>query len=103
VIGFSFGGGGIDGWLDPEETRLIAEHLAQLDLPRYERTFEAMEECHRRFRTAQGTPQEAQNPSFQQVSLSYVRTVAEIAAQQGHGILWGNDLPLEASAYHPYL
>jgi len=27
------------------------------------------------------------------VSLSFVRTIAEIAAQQQRGILWGNDLP----------
>jgi hypothetical protein len=88
VIGYRFGNSdGIHGWLDPGETQALTEHLHALPLPRYPATFEAMDTALRDSRQSPaGFP-------FEQVSLSFVRTVAEIAAQEQRGILWGNDLP----------
>jgi hypothetical protein len=97
VIGYGFGNSdGIHGWLDPGETHALAEELHALPLPRYPATFEAMDAV---------MPEPYQPPAgfqFQHVSLSFVRTVAEIAAQDRRGILWGNDLPLHNWKEHSW-
>ncbi|MGN9768884.1 hypothetical protein ACTMS2_27400 [Micromonospora sp. SD12] len=62
----------------------LAARLDRLDLPRYERTFAAMADSWKR---AVGSTDE-----WQRVSLSFVRTVATIAAGDGRGLLWGNDV-----------
>jgi hypothetical protein len=85
VIGYGFGNG-IHGWLDPGETRALAEHLHALPLPRYPATLEAMDAV------MPGPHTFPAGFQFKHVSLSFVRTIAEIATQQQRGILWGNDL-----------
>lgn len=111
VIGYQWGFGyeGINGWLNPKETAELALKLDELSLPRYEPTFEAMKsfnhphpnkELHERFGiTAYDCPEF----SFQELSLSFVRTVATIAANENKGILWGNDV-MSADFYlnYPY-
>jgi hypothetical protein len=98
VIGYQWGFGyeGINGWLNPAETLELAIGLDELPLPRYELSFEAMrsfnrpnpnEELYEKFGLTQyifpGT-------SFEALSLSFVRTVATIAANENKGVLWGN-------------
>ncbi|MBL7260596.1 hypothetical protein [Paractinoplanes lichenicola] len=83
VVGFQWEiSSGILGWLTVPETRELAERLDRLDLPRYEPTFAAMAEQDR-------------NRDWAALSLSFVRTVATIAAGRGQGILWGNDVSSE--------
>lgn len=91
VIGYQFGFGseGINGWLDPSETADLARRLDLLQLPRYETSFAAMERL--RMPGADGG-YEYQGFSFEALSLSFVRTVALIAAKEGKGLLWGNGL-----------
>ncbi|MFG2010390.1 hypothetical protein ACGFNF_15095 [Micromonospora sp. NPDC048868] len=85
VWGYRFGvTEGIHGWLTNAETVELAARLDRLDLPRYEPTFAALADVWRR---AVGSTDE-----WQQVSLSFVRTVATIAAGDGRGLLWGNDV-----------
>jgi hypothetical protein len=96
VIGYLFGNSdGIHGWLDAAETDELAQRVARLELPQYEASFEAMERFRQRHTGPYGGSSFEPPPgySFPQLSLSFVRTVASIAAQQGRGILWGNDLP----------
>ena len=85
VVGHQFcGTDGIHGWLTGPETTELAGRLGALPLPRYPATFAAMAELHgRRGHTAESWPA---------VSLSFVRTVAVIAAAGGRGVLWGNDV-----------
>ena len=88
LVGAMFSNGdGVHGWLTPQEAVDLAEHLGRLPLPRYEPAFEAMTSFKRR---SGGTSYPAE--SFLELSLSFVRTVATIAARDGQGILWGNDL-----------
>ena len=100
IIGYQFGFGfeGINGWLDPAETAELAERLSVLPLPRYEDSFEAME----RFRKPIGEPPvsgyEYPGFTFEELSLSFVRTTASIAAAQNRGLLWGNGV-MPASYY----
>lgn len=91
VIGYQWGFGfeGINGWLDPTETAELATRLDVLPLPRYESSFEAMERL--RMPEADGG-YEYQGFSFEALSLSFVRTVASIAARERRGLLWGNGL-----------
>jgi hypothetical protein len=100
VIGYQWGFGyeGINGWLDPQETTELALRLRDLPLPRYEETFMTMQsfnhphpntELHERFGL---TAYDCPGFSFQELSLSFVRIVATIAAKESKGILWGNDV-----------
>ncbi|MER7335040.1 MULTISPECIES: hypothetical protein [unclassified Micromonospora] len=85
ALGFQFGGTeGIHGWLTVAETAELSARLARLDLPRYEPTFAAMAYLWRRARSTRC--------EWQDVSLSFVRTVATIAAGAGRAVLWGNDV-----------
>ena len=88
VIGYQWGFGyeGINGWLDPQETTDLAKRLGKLSLPRYETSFEAMES----FRRHESGSYEYLGFSFEALSLSFVRTVAAIAARENKGLLWGN-------------
>jgi hypothetical protein len=78
----------IHGWLNYEETRELFEGLNALELPQYEASFEAMEA----FRPIKPGPFECPEVPFDALSLSFVRTVAAIAIQDGKGVLWGNDV-----------
>lgn len=88
IISYWFGSGfeGANGWLDPGETEDLARRLANLKLPSYEVSFAAMEQ----FRGPDGY--ECARFSFEALSLSFVRTVATIAAADGSGVLWSNGL-----------
>jgi hypothetical protein len=88
LIGYQFGSGceGVNGWLDATETAELAERLDALSLPRYEVSFAAMEQ----FRRPDMGGYECEGFSFEALSLSFVRTIATIAAQESHGVLWGN-------------
>ncbi|GLY95600.1 hypothetical protein [Actinoplanes sp. NBRC 103695] len=87
VIGYVFERtSGIRGWLTPAETAELAERLDRLDLPRYAPTFEAMRARWRDSMTAMG------NQDWRAVSMSFVRTVARIAAAEGKAVLWGADV-----------
>lgn len=78
---------GIHGWLTASETVELADRLDRLDLPRYEPTLAAMAE---QWRSRDYTHEE-----WQEMSLSFVRTMAVIAADSGQGVLWGNDVSPE--------
>lgn len=96
VIGYLWkNSDGIYGWLSPIETQQLYEELTKIDLPIFEPSFEAMEEARREFNLQQskGTRTETARLTFAKLSLSFVRTVAQIACEQGYGILWGNALP----------
>ncbi|WP_433370379.1 hypothetical protein ACQPZX_45415 [Actinoplanes sp. CA-142083] len=83
--GYQFGRTeGIHGWLTVPETALLAAALDELDLPRYEPTFAAMSTVASDGRLAGG--------DWHVASLSFVRTMATIAAASGQGVLWGNDV-----------
>lgn len=88
LIGYQFGSGfeGINGWLDQSETAALATALEALPLPQYEQSFAAMQ----RFQDPISREYEHPRFSFEALSLSFVRTVARIAAREGHGLLWGN-------------
>lgn len=90
LIGYQFGFGfeGINGWLQPSETAELARLLDSLPLPRYEVSFEAME----RFRSPDTGAYESPDTSWEALSLSFVRTTATIAAGEGRGLLWGNNV-----------
>ncbi|MFR9775143.1 hypothetical protein ACL02O_03690 [Micromonospora sp. MS34] len=81
--GYQFGvSEGIHGWLAAAETAELAVQLDRLDLPRYEPAFATMTDRRKR-------------DGFTDDELSYVRTVATIAAGAGRA-LWGNDVSAEA-------
>ncbi len=89
VVGYGFSNGdGIHGWLSADETSELARRLGDLELPRYEPTFAAMEA----FRSRKPGLYERPGVSFKALSLSFVRTVAVIAQAARRGVLWGNDL-----------
>jgi hypothetical protein len=94
IIGYKFGAGfeGINGWLDKSETAELAERLSVLRLPRYEVSFAAMERFRRSTASSYGNYVRYECPgvSFEELSLSFVRTTATIAAAENRGLLWGN-------------
>lgn len=92
VLGYRFGiTEGIHGWLDPAETLQLAESLDRLDLPRYEVAFTAMSSLFDpMFLRHDGC--DRVHDDWRETSLSFVRTVATIAAGDGKGVLWGNDV-----------
>ena len=92
---------GIHGWLTPGEAQELFQRLFALDLPEYEYSFTAMGDFVGTANILEGTPVDASfalrvfaHParSFEELSLSYVRTVCSIAANSGKGVLWGNDV-----------
>jgi hypothetical protein len=88
ALGYGFGvTEGIHGWLTVTETSELATCLDRLDLPRYEPTFAAMATA-----TRQANRDDVAVSTWQDLSLSFVRTVATIAADDGHGVLWGNSV-----------
>lgn len=92
VIGYLWkNSDGIYGWLSPSETCQLYQELSKIDLPLLDRSFDAMEEALREFRSERNP--EPSRLNFCKLSLSFVRTVAQIAYEQDCGILWGNDLP----------
>jgi hypothetical protein len=92
VLGYQFGATeGIHGWLTVAETAELAAGLHRLDLPRYEPSFAAMASLFdARYRTHDGCARV--HDDWREVSLSFVRTVATIAAGSRRGVLWGNDV-----------
>jgi len=90
VIGYQWSGDGegIQGWLAPGETRELRDFLDVLPLPDYEPTFENMKAMHR---SILSTDREG-GFSWEEVSFSFVRTVATIAVRHRKGILWGSDV-----------
>jgi len=85
VVGYQVGDTeGIHGWLTGPETAELARRLDALPLPRYPATFEAMAERHKQT--------EYTHESWQDLSLSFVRTVSAIAAEDRKAVLWGNDV-----------
>jgi hypothetical protein len=99
MVGYRWvvGTDGIHGWLDPEETQELGERLFALDLPDYECSFAAMRGFQTMRNLAEGTGREFLWPayehpeySFERLSLSYVRTVCQLAAREGKGVLWGS-------------
>ena len=103
LIGYEFAVGtdGIHGWLQPDEVKELAERLFALDLPEYECSFTAME----KFKVVRNILEDRApalnfqarvyhdpNGSFERLSLSFVRTVCNLAAREGKGVLWGNDV-----------
>ncbi|MFI7607227.1 hypothetical protein ACIBTV_19090 [Micromonospora sp. NPDC049366] len=85
VLGDQFGvTEGIHGWLDVPETAELAVRLDRLDLPRCEPTFAAMADHARRGGYSPG--------EWRELSLSFVRTMATIAADESRAVLWGNDV-----------
>ncbi len=100
LIGYAFSATeGIHGWLTTVEAQDLSQRLFALDLPEYEYSFAAMQSFIRAANILEGTPVDFtfelpafDHPSrpFEELSLSYVRTVCSIAANNGKGVLWGN-------------
>jgi hypothetical protein len=99
--GGSLGTEGIHGWLSPAESKALADHLFSMDLPDYEYSFTTMERFKQVRNLLEGRVPKREfrwpaynhpNASFQELSLSYVRTVCTLAGREGKGVLWGNDV-----------
>jgi hypothetical protein len=88
VVGYKFGNSdGIHGWLNSEETCEFLALLHGIDLPKFEPSFQAMEAFSRKGAYAAPPPY-----TFEQLSLAFLRTVSGMAAANGRGLLWGNDV-----------
>jgi hypothetical protein len=90
VLGYQFAGSeGIHGWLTPAETAELRGRLRNLELPEYEATLDGMR-AHRQV----GADGVSSYPAheFDRLSLSFIRTMATIAAEADMGLLWGNDV-----------
>jgi hypothetical protein len=92
---------GIHGWLNAEEARQLSDGLFALDLPMYECSFIGMDafQDYRDImskdsvkRNVFGVSYEHPDYSFHELSLSFIRTVCLLAAREGKGVLWGNDI-----------
>ena len=98
VVGYQWSSSndGINGWLDLRETIDLVEFLYDMPLPMYPASFEAMKEFKKPYPLLYEkfgvTCYDHPEFSFEELSLSFIRTVAEIAATEGKGILWGNDV-----------
>jgi hypothetical protein len=88
VVGYAGQGAVTDlmGWLDPAETRELAELLESIDLPPLPPSFEDMDAA-RQGRLASFP----RSVALDDLSLCFVRTVARIAADSGQGIAWRNE------------
>lgn len=93
----------VNGWLTPAEKAELFACLDRLPLPRYAPTFAEMGVRYRRALIEVVRPRwlppldaaalKANHHEWMALSRSFVRTVAAIATEGGHGTLWGNDLP----------
>jgi len=100
VVGYQWGFGfeGINGWLDPQETLELARRLDELPLPKYEASLDAMKGFKKPYPIPAvyerygSTVYDHPGVSFEALSLSFVRTMARMAAMKEKGILWGNDV-----------
>jgi hypothetical protein len=116
VMGYAWANcDGIHGWLDPDETRELAENLGRLPLPQYEASFAVLdsmfEEIRRRNQRYTQLMKQRDSPELKAaaeaamekltkqseaewppLSLSFVRSVAAIASRDGKAVLWGNDI-----------
>ena len=108
VVGYQWvsSNDGINGWLNPEETVELAERLDRLPLPKYGASFDAMQQFRRphpllyeRFGIKELV---CDGFSFEALSLSFIGTVAKIAAKRDCGILWGNDVSAGQSCFEIY-
>jgi hypothetical protein len=88
----SFGTEGIHGWLCPAESKALADHLFRLKLPDYEYSFNAMESFKEIRNIFEGRVSGKEflwpsyrhpSASFEELSLSYVRTVCRLAEREG--------------------
>jgi hypothetical protein len=82
---------GVKGWLNPTETQKLFNLLSRIPLPTYESSFDRM----RMFlKTNSDGSKTYQHPSASrdELFLSFLRTVSQIAGEQQKGILWGNDI-----------
>jgi hypothetical protein len=86
---------GINGWLTVDETVELAVYLDELPLPRDEASFERMKVLQREFRYRPGEDEVAEQHRWEELSLSFLRTAAFIAADRGKGILWAHDVTVE--------
>lgn len=88
VVGYLWGEAyeGVNGWLTPNEAKEFSQGLPTLPLPQYPATYDAIE----KFRPVKPGPYEAEGVPFEELSLSFVRTIATIAAQDNKGIAWAN-------------
>ncbi len=97
VVGYLFSDGdGMHGWLTPAETQALLSRLDALALPRYEPTVAAMTAQYGQFgkrQAREGLSGAQLDAAWEALSLSFVRTVAAIAAGKEQGLLWGNDMP----------
>jgi len=84
-------GGGIHGWLTPEEARDFADDLRDLGLPRFEPGPVAMQVL-RDLISFGDAPW-----SWNELHLSIIGSLAAVAAA-GNGLLWGNELNDEWAA-----
>jgi len=92
---------GIHGWLNPSEAAELSERLFSLPLPNYNRSFVDMGGFRRTGNALENYPSlspfvtsryEHPNASFEELSLSFVRTVCLLASREGKGVLWGNQV-----------
>ena len=91
---------GIHGWLSPDETEVLAGNLFSLSLPEYEYSFARMRSFNQ-LRNILDSVSSREFPdtsfahptaSFEELSLSFLRTVCVLAAREGKGVLWGNSV-----------
>jgi hypothetical protein len=96
AMGYAFtaGGDGVHGWLSPAETAELASGLFALPLPDYPVSFAEMQKFVRRQPSPDFPLRTYDHPtaSFEELSLSFLRTVAFLAARENRGLLWGNDI-----------
>ncbi|GAA1655430.1 hypothetical protein [Actinoplanes couchii] len=96
ILGYPAGATeGVHGWLTEPETAELAHRLSALPLPQFEATYPAMRDLHYAslIRTARARLGEYDDgPGWTELSLSFVRTVATVAAAEGRAVLWGNDV-----------
>jgi hypothetical protein len=94
VVGYAFANSdGVHGWLTRDEARDLHTHLTGLDLPRFPASFEVMEGFRQRHPNGLLSYVPPAPYTFKQLSLAFVRAVAELAVAENKGVLWGNDLP----------
>lgn len=95
VMGYGWANSdGVQGWLTPQETRELMQLLTAVPLPHYEATFARMRSFLRTNDDGSRTYQHPQ-ASRDELFLSFLRTIAALASQHDHGILWGHDLSVK--------
>ena len=79
-------GEGVNGWLDPDESWLLAGGLGTLPLPSHPATLDAIRRA--REEGAGRCTDQGDCPRL----LAALRSLAEIAAGRGQGLLWARDV-----------